>query len=87
VGGEAGADDEYALVAQGAEPLAEGEQVAGVLGGQAELQHGHVGQRVHGHQGHPGAVVEPAADVLVHRGAVRHPARTCAASAEASGVG
>ena len=87
VGHEAGADDEHALLAQGPQPRAQGEQPVGVVGGHAQLQHRDVGLGVHDLQRHPGAVVEAAAAVLVHRlGVGQQRRRPGAASSVASGV-
>ena len=72
MGEEAGADDQHALVAQLAQPAAEGQQLVGVLGRQRHLQHRDVGLGIHDLQRHPGAVVEPTGGVLVHPLGVRH---------------
>nr|ACN31223.1 unknown [Zea mays] len=67
VRGAAGADDEGAFLPQGRQRLAEVVVVRAVaVGLHRELAHGDVGVRVHEHQRHPGAVVEPAAVVLLH---------------------
>ena len=65
MGQEARADDQHALLAQRAQPLAELHQAVRVVGGQRHLQHRDVGLGVHDLQRHPRAVVEPARDVLV----------------------
>ncbi|MPM54064.1 hypothetical protein SDC9_100837 [bioreactor metagenome] len=68
VRGEAGADDEHALVAQRRQLSAEGEEPARVEGGQRELQHRDVGLRVHLHQRDVRPVVEAAGLVRLHLG-------------------
>ena len=75
VGHEAGPDDQHALLAQRAEVAAEVQEPARVLRRQAELQHGHVTQRVHDLQRDPSAVIEAAVRVLVHRLAARQRSR------------
>ena len=72
VGEEARPDDQHALVAQRAQPLAELHQPVRVVGGQRHLQHRDVGLGVHDLQRHPRAVVEAAGGVLVDRLAVGH---------------
>ena len=65
--GAAGAEDEDALLPQWRQRLAEVVVVRAVaVGLHRQLAHGDVGVRVHEHQRHPGAVVQPAAVVLLH---------------------
>ena len=64
VGHEAAADDEDALVAQRPQAGAELQQRVRVEAGQRDLQHGHVGLGIHGHERHVGAVVEAAGGLV-----------------------
>ena len=73
VGHEAGADDQHALLAQRPQPARRGPAAAPGRGsGMLSCSTGTSAQRVHDLQRHPGAVVEAAAGVLVHRLGVRH---------------
>ena len=72
VGEEAGADDQHALVAQRPQPLAQLEEAGRVGRRERHLEHRDVAGGVHDLERDPGAVVQAAAGVLVHRLAGRH---------------
>ena len=80
-------DDQDALLPQRAQPRPDLQQPVRVVGGQAQLQHRHVGVRVHHLERYPGPVVQAALRVLVHALGVRQQRGDLAASAPASGVG
>ncbi len=71
VGQVARPDHQDALLPQRAQPRPDLQQPVRVVGGQAELQHRHIGVRVHHLERHPGAVVQAAHRMLVHALAVR----------------
>ncbi len=69
---EARADHQHPFVAQRAQPESEIEEALGVEGGHGHLQYGNVRLRVHHHQRHVRAVIEPVPRFLSDGLGVRH---------------
>src|SRR5439155_632892 len=67
VGQEAAADHQHALVAKRAQPAADFEELLGIEARHRDLEHRHVGSRIHHGERHVGAVVKPAIGLFGNR--------------------